>query len=166
MTSQPRPSSESRTPNGREFSERLWVPPLWWLWPVLMAGSLWLVYQHAYGPRVSVPVGVGALVLGAAVLVGYGRARVEVRPDVFVAGRATLPLWAVGEVEPLEPAAARAARGSEADPRAYLLVRAYVPAAVRVTVDDPEDPVPYWYVSTRHPERLAAALTAARDRRG
>jgi hypothetical protein len=26
------------------------------------------------------------------------------------------------------------------------------------------DPTPYWVVSTRHPERLAAAITAGRGR--
>jgi hypothetical protein len=34
---------------------------------------------------------------------------------------------------------------------------------IRVWVDDPADPVPYWLVSTRSPQRLAAALEAARD---
>ena len=30
--------------------------------------------------------------------------------------------------------------------------------AVEITLDDPEDPVPYWLVSTRRPQQLAAAL--------
>jgi hypothetical protein len=34
---------------------------------------------------------------------------------------------------------------------------------VRVEVSDAADPVPYWLVSTRRPQRLAAALQAARD---
>jgi hypothetical protein len=29
---------------------------------------------------------------------------------------------------------------------------------VRIEVLDPDDPTPYWVVSTRHPERLIAAL--------
>jgi hypothetical protein len=28
-----------------------------------------------------------------------------------------------------------------------------------VTIDDPRDPTPYWLISSRHPRRLAAALT-------
>jgi hypothetical protein len=35
---------------------------------------------------------------------------------------------------------------------------------VRVTVTDPQDPTPYWLVSTRHPEKLVEALQAARQR--
>jgi hypothetical protein len=33
---------------------------------------------------------------------------------------------------------------------------------VRVPILDPADPAPYWVLSTRHPERLAAALEEAR----
>jgi hypothetical protein len=143
------------------YRERLWVPASWWLIALPLAGAVWLAYQHAYGARVSVPAGLLTLALAAALLGGYGRAMVAVGPDGLVAGRARLPLWAVGTVEVLDPEAARRTRGPQADPRAYLLLRAYIPGAVRVTVDDPADPVPYWYISTRRPERLAAALHAA-----
>jgi hypothetical protein len=43
-----------------------------------------------------------------------------------------------------------------------MLLRAYIPTALRVEVTDPEDPTPYLYLSTREPERLAEALRAAR----
>ncbi|MFW6092248.1 MAG: DUF3093 domain-containing protein [Actinomycetota bacterium] len=147
-----------------QYRERLWAPPLWWLLALLFTGTVWLVYQHVYGLRVSIPASLAALALAAVVLVSYGRVLVAVEGDTFVAGRARLPVSFVGTVEVLDAERARAARGPDSDPRAYLLVRGYVDTAVRVTVDDPADPVPYWYVSTRHPERLAAALDAARGR--
>jgi hypothetical protein len=145
------------------YRERLRVPPSWWLLPVAAAISMWLAFQHVYGPVVSVPV---AAVVVAAVgggLLVYGRATVAVDSGAFVAGRARLPLWAVGRVEALATVEARDARGPGADPRAYLFVRGYVGPMVRVGVDDPADPVPYWLVSTRRPQQLAAVLEAARD---
>jgi hypothetical protein len=69
----------------------------------------------------------------------------------------------MGAVTALDPPAAALLRGRDADPRAYLLLRAWAPAAVRVEVDDPGDPAPYWYVSTRRPAALAAALELARS---
>jgi Protein of unknown function (DUF3093) len=36
-----------------------------------------------------------------------------------------------------------------------------VATAVEITLADPADPVPYWLVSTRRPQQLAAALTTA-----
>ena len=44
------------------------------------------------------------------------------------------------------------------DARAWLLVRGWIPGVARITLDDPTDPTPYWLVSTRDPEGLAAAL--------
>jgi Protein of unknown function (DUF3093) len=156
-------STDREDRHERRYQERLRVPVSWWLLGVLFVGAVWLAYQHAYGPRVSVPAGLAALAAVTALLIGYGRVRVAVEDDAFVAGRARLPMWAVGDVTALDRDRARGARGAESDRRAYFLVRAYAPGAVRVTVDDPDDPVPYWYVSTRHPQQLAAALTAARN---
>lgn len=144
------------------YRERLHVPPTWWLLAAGLAGSIWLAYDVPYGPTVSLPVGLGVVALSVAGLLAYGRALVAVGPDGFSAGRATLPAWAIGEVSALDAATTRTARGRDADPRAYLLLRAYAPCSVRVEVDDPDDPVPYWLVSTRHPERLATALRNAK----
>jgi hypothetical protein len=48
--------------------------------------------------------------------------------------------------------------------RAFMLLRGYVPTAVRVEVSDPDDPTPYLYLSTRRPEQLARVLGhAGRD---
>lgn len=44
-----------------------------------------------------------------------------------------------------------------------MLLRGYVPRAVRVEVTDPADPTPYVYLSTRDPEGLAAAIRRARE---
>jgi len=54
----------------------------------------------------------------------------------------------------------------DADARAYLLIRPYLRQAVRIDVEDPADPTPYWLVGTRHADRLAAALTPARSSSG
>jgi hypothetical protein len=145
------------------YRERLVVPTSWWLIPIVGAVSVWLAVQHVYGPRVSVPVAIVVLLLASVGLVGYGRVVVAVEPEGFLAGRARLPLWAVGDVVPLAADQARTARGTEADPRAFLLVRGYINPMVRVAVNDPADPVPYWLVSTRRPDELSAALSAARD---
>jgi hypothetical protein len=39
-----------------------------------------------------------------------------------------------------------------------------VASAVEITLDDPADPVPYWLISSRRPDELAAALTRASAR--
>ena len=69
-----------------------------------------------------------------------------------------------GPPTPLDPAGTRRQAGVDADARAYLLLRPYVKTSVRVEVTDPADPTPYWLLSSRHPQALAAALDAATGR--
>ena len=57
-------------------------------------------------------------------------------------------------------------RGQLLDARAYLLIRGWVDPVLRVEVVDSDDPTPYWLLSTRHPESIAAAIAAARDAAG
>jgi hypothetical protein len=59
----------------------------------------------------------------------------------------------------------RQARGPGLDARAFLCLRGWVQTGARVRIDDPQDPTPYWLLSTRHPDRLAAALAAAPSER-
>ena len=73
-------------------------------------------------------------------------------------GEAHIPLTLLGDVEIISPADRRAAMGRELDPAAFVMHRGWIKPMVRVRLTDPEDPTPYWLVSTRRPEELAAAL--------
>ena len=42
------------------------------------------------------------------------------------------------------------------------MIRGWVDPVVRVGIEDPDDPVPYWLISTRRPEDLIRALDEAR----
>ncbi|WP_320779996.1 DUF3093 domain-containing protein [Streptomyces sp. CRN 30] len=143
------------------YEERLTAPRTWWLISVLVGVSMALVLLP-FGVLPMLGGLAGGTAVAAVAASSYGSVRIRVVGDVLVAGEATLPVSALGEAEVLDPAEARAWRLHKADPRAFMLLRAYVPTAVRVPVTDPEDPTPYLYLSTREPERLAAALEAAR----
>ena len=99
-------------------------------------------------------VAVAALLAGAPVL--------RIADGELHAGRAHIDVALTGEAEPLRGAAATAARGVELDARAWTVMRGWVDPVVRIRIVDPDDPVPYWLVSTRHPEALAEALHQAR----
>jgi hypothetical protein len=148
-------------PEGGVYVEQLRVPLRWWAVATMFWASVLLALLVAI-PAVVACLLTGALAgLNALVLHSYGAAKVSVVGGVFEAGRARIPVHLLAAPEPLDAAAARKAAGVEADARAYLLIRPYVPTAVRVRVADPDDPTPYWLVSTRHPGMLAAELAAA-----
>jgi hypothetical protein len=71
----------------------------------------------------------------------------------------------LGPVEVLDPAQARAVRGPASDPAAYHLIRGWVPAGVRRRCATRPDPTPYWFVASRRPAELAAAIDDARATR-
>ncbi len=143
------------------YSERLWVPMWWWLLAAFLLWTLWLAYARFLGTAAALPLVAAATLVVGGGLLSYGSALVRVDGDGLVAGRAKLPLTAIGAVSALGGPATRALRGPEADPRAYLLLRGYLTGAVRLDIEDPADPTPYWLVSTRHPERLRDTLHAA-----
>ncbi|MGW2546369.1 DUF3093 family protein, partial [Kitasatospora sp. NPDC001574] len=98
-----------------------------------------------------------ALLLTAAVpaLRWYGAVRIRICDGVLVAGPIVLRGEHTGAVEILDEAAAFAWRTRLAGPRARLLIRTYLPRAVRVEVAEPSLLCPYVYLSTRRPTALA-----------
>jgi hypothetical protein len=124
----------------------------------MLVATFWLAFVVA-APAVVAWSATAALLLFMTVLfVAYGSPRVVVEDGWLRAGRARISGEFLGDAVPLDPAATRRVAGPEADARAYLLLRPYLKRAVRVTVHDQRDPAPYWLVSTRHPEQLAASI--------
>ena len=142
------------------YREQLRAPASWYFIGFLFGVALACVFFW-FGPWGSLAGLVGGTLLSGYVVARYGRIAIEISGESLKAGRATLPLAALGEASALAPERARALRMHEGDPRAFLLLRSYVRTAVRVEVVDPLDPHPYLYLSSRHPEKLAAAFARA-----
>ncbi|GAA3376605.1 DUF3093 domain-containing protein [Streptomyces sannanensis] len=143
------------------YEERLTAPRSWWVIAALLGISGGLI-TLPLGPVPMLGGLVGALVVAGVAVSSYGSARIRVVADSLVVGKARIPVSALGAVEVLNEEEARAWRSYKADPRAFMLLRSYIPTALRVEVTDPADPTPYVYVSTRNPEELAAALESVR----
>jgi hypothetical protein len=143
---------------GVVYDESLRVPLRWWAVATMFLASLLLAFL------VALPVGVSFLLAGVltavtvAVFLGYGSAHIVVADGILQAGRARIPTDLLAEPVALDATRTREVAGVEADARAYLLLRPYIPRSVRVRVTDPADPTPYWLLSTRHPRTLAEVL--------
>ncbi|MEV6009548.1 DUF3093 domain-containing protein [Streptomyces sp. NPDC051976] len=143
------------------YDERLTVPRSWWLLAVGTGVAMALIlFPFGPLPMLAGLVGGGALAMMA--VSSYGSARIRVVAGSLVAGKARIPVEALGEATVLDPEETVAWRSHKADPRAFMLLRSYVPTALKVDVTDPADPTPYVYLSTRSPKRLAEALEAVR----
>jgi hypothetical protein len=138
--------------------ERLTVPLRWWVQGTMLVATFWLAFIVSTPPAIAWSATALMLLAMALLFIGYGSPRVEVEDGWLRAGRARISGDYLGGAEPLDPDATRSVAGPQADARAYLLLRPYLKRAVRVTVRDRRDPTPYWLVSSRNPEHLAAAI--------
>ncbi|MEV7190589.1 DUF3093 domain-containing protein [Streptomyces sp. NPDC093510] len=144
------------------YEERLTAPRSWWFASLLVGVAMALILLP-FGTLPLLGGLVGGTAVAAVVTSAYGAVRIRVVAGSLVAGDAKIPVSALGDAEVLTGEETRAWRTYKADPRAYMLLRAYIPTALRVNITDPEDPTPYVYVSTRHPEELAKALDTVRQ---
>jgi len=139
--------------------ERLTAPASWWV-VVVAFGLVWgWLMLVATNRSIAVGAAVLATALAAGLVWSYGSIVVEAGPVGLRVGRAHLPPDDIGAVRALDPRGFREQLGPQADARAWLRTRPYIDAGVRVDVADPSDPTPYWLVSSRRPEALAAALS-------
>ena len=80
--------------------------------------------------------------------------RKELRID-----RAHIDIQYLGEVKILDSTAMRLLRTRDADPAAHLAIKFWVPTGVKIAVADPRDPTPYWLITSKRGEEIAALLS-------
>ncbi len=139
------------------FRERLHVPVVWWLLAAGFALTLLLALGLSVGPGWGIGAAAASLMVTTALFV-RSAVQIEVDDAMLRVGRAQIEHRYIGGAQPLDAEGTRRRSGVDADARAHLVLRPYVSTAVEITLDDPDDPVPYWLVSSRRPAALAAAL--------
>ena len=72
--------------------------------------------------------------------------------------RAHIDIKYLGDVKILDSSAMRLLRTRDADPAAYLAIKFWVPTGVKIAVVDPRDPTPYWLITSKRGEEIAALL--------
>lgn len=141
------------------YRERL-SPSLWMLVTAAVAAPMLTLTFTPLGSLPALLIGVAvALVLISALILGSPGIRVE--GSVLRAGRAHIDARWLGEVSECSGDEARAARGADLPARGWHLIRGGIDGIVVVQNTDPNDPASSWTISTRTPDRLAAAIRRA-----
>ncbi len=146
-----------------QYRERL-TPP-WWVWVLVL--SVCAVLAIAYGGALGALAGLLTFAVSGTAAVWFlwlTSPVIAVTDTELWAGRAHLPLSAIGVIGTLDAAALQTTRRQDADPAAFTVVRILTsPAAVIAGVNDPSDPHPYWLISTRAPLKLAERIRHAQQ---
>lgn len=64
----------------------------------------------------------------------------------------------LGAVTVLDKSAMRLLRTRDADPAAYLAIKFWEPQGIRIDLIDPRDKTPYWLITSKRGEEIAALL--------
>jgi len=146
-------------PSTDVYRERL-GPSLWTLVAAAVAAPMAALVVTPIDTTVALIVGGGVGVLLIALLV-LSAPVVAVRAGELRAGRAHIGVEFLGAGEVHIGEEARHARGAGLDPRAWHLIRGGIDGVVVFPVIDADDPTTAWVISSRTPDRLAAAVRRA-----
>lgn len=152
---------QNTRPDTREtYRERL-APGLWLLVTIALAGPMVSLVLTPLDPSL-------ALIVGGAVSLALVTASVALSPTIRVvdgvlhAGPAHIDARWLGGPEHFSGEDARARRTHAIDRDGWNLLRGGIDGLVVVPITDPDDPVTSWTISSRTPDRLAAAIRMAR----
>jgi hypothetical protein len=144
------------------YRERLTPSP----WVLISTALVIPASVIVFAPIQAVPGLLVGLVVGVVLYAGVLAVLIGLAPVIEVAdgrvraGRAGIALSLLGDPEGFTGEEATAERGTRLDARAYLCLRGWVGPVVKMPIADPQDPTPYWLVSTRRPGDLVEALKA------
>lgn len=130
-----------------------------WFIPVFLLALLAIAYGAAYGSIWAWVIFIPTTIAALGAIVGLSPTITVTNTDLRV-GRAHIPLQLLGEPVVVTPPEMTALL-RDGDARTFLAVRTWATRkGVRVEVQDTQDPHGHWLLSTRHPERLHAAIAS------
>ena len=78
--------------------------------------------------------------------------------EVLRIDKANIELNYLGKVTVLDKTAMRLLRTRDADPAAYLAIKFWEPRGLRIELNDSREKTPYWLVTSKRGEEIAALL--------
>jgi hypothetical protein len=85
---------------------------------------------------------------------------IQVGSSHLTVARAKIPRNLLGNIEEIAKDQIFSERGPKLDPAAHKVFQGTVKTAIKISLNDPNDPTPYWIISTRKPAQLAEVLRA------
>jgi hypothetical protein len=99
-----------------------------------------------------------AATLGIIAIAIRWRTEITVDDKELRIGGAHIELRYLKEVSALSAQEMRLMRTRDADPAAFLALAFWIPAGVKIVLNDDRDSVPYWLISVRKSEELTRTL--------
>lgn len=139
------------------YRERVWPSIGVFMFFLAMALSMGVVFGEPYGFAAGVrAVGVSLCLVG--LLVIRYSPLIKISASKISVGKASIPLDLTGKSFKVEKSDIRRVLNNAHTSSAYVQTSPGVKTAVIITVIDPEDPHPFWFISTRKPDAVLGFL--------
>ena len=139
------------------FKERVGWPIWLWAFLLFLSGSLSVAIWAALG-NTWAEVSFLAQALGLIFLWQSTPLEIEVTADSLRVGPARIERKYISGVTSLSNEEMRILRGPKINTAAYMQIRFWISTGLKITISDPQDPTPYWLVSSKKAHQLAGAL--------
>ena len=133
-------------------------PPIWVLGFIyFLLLSLVIALWAAFDNTVAFTSFVAATI--AIIYIAYAmRSNITFDGEELRIDRAHIESKYLGKVTILDSDAMRLLRTRDADPASYLAIKFWTPTGIKIEVIDPRDPTPYWLITSKRGEEIAALL--------
>ena len=133
-------------------------PPIWVLaFIYFLLLSLVIAIWAAFDNNVAVVAFITATVAIIYIAVAM-RSTITINGEELRIDRAHIEIKYLGVATVLDAPRMRLLRTRDADPAAYLAIKFWNPKGIKITVVDPRDPTPYWLITSKRGEEIAALL--------
>ncbi len=139
------------------FKERASWPIWLWAFLLFLSGSLSIAIWAALG-NTWAEVSMLTQLVGLLFLSHSTPLEIEVTADLLRVGPARIERKYISGVTSLTSEEMRILRGPKINTAAYMQIRFWISTGVKITISDPQDPTPYWLVSSKKAHQLAGAL--------
>ena len=133
-------------------------PPIWVLaFIYFLLLSLVIAIWAAFGGLTTSYAFIVATV--AIIFIAFkARSTISINNGELSIDKAHIEVKYLGRVTVLDSPAMRLLRTRDADPAAFLAIKFWNPVGIKIEVNDPRDPTPYWLVTSKRGEEIAALL--------
>ena len=133
-------------------------PPIWVLaFIYFLLLSLVIAFWAAFDNRVAFVTFLMATIAVIYIAISM-RSTISIDGQELRIDQAHIEVKYLGGVEQLTSSQMRLLRTRDADPAAYLAIKFWLSTGVKITIADPRDPTPYWLVTSKRGDQIAALL--------
>ena len=141
-TSNSAPYSERVIPGLSFFFATLFVPTALYL-VVLAFDDFWALFTFVLTEVVIVCLGL------------FAAPTLKLTNESLSIGKVQIPTKYIKNVTAIEKSAQQSEKGPKLHPAAYIRFQVGVKGLLKIELNDPQDPTPYWLISSRNPELVA-----------